>query len=77
MIESLDKAADSSSVVQLIKVDKSVDLSLIQERLQELMKAAQPQPGQQPSQPGVPMPGQPMPGQPGIPGAEAAVQDAN
>jgi type II secretory pathway component GspD/PulD (secretin) len=77
MIESLDRAADSSSVVQVIKVDKSVDLSLIQERLQDLMKAAQPKPGQQPGQPGVPMPGQPMPGQPGIPGAEAAVQDAN
>jgi type II secretory pathway component GspD/PulD (secretin) len=73
MIESLDKAADSSSVVQVIKVDKSVDLSLIQERLKELMKTAQPQLGQ----PGVPMPGQPMPGQPGIPGAEAAVQEAN
>ena len=77
MIESLDKAADSSSVVQVIKVDKSVDLRLIQERLKELMKTTQPQPGQQPGQPGVPMPGQPMPGQPGIPGAEAAVQDAN
>ena len=77
MIESLDRAADSSSVVQVIKVDKSVDLSLIQERLKELMKTAQPQPGQQPGQPGVPMPGQPMPGQPGIPGAEAAVQEAN
>ena len=77
MIESLDKAADSSSVVQVIKVDKSVDLSLIQERLRELMKTAQPQPGQQPGQPGVPMPGQPMPGQPGVPGAEAAVQEAN
>lgn len=77
MIESLDRAANSSSVVQVIKVDKSVDLSLIQERLQDLMKAAQPKPGQQPGQPGVPMPGQPMPGQPGIPGAEAAVQDAN
>ena len=77
MIESLDRAADSSSVVQVIKVDKSVDLSLIQERLKELMKTAQPQPGQQPGQPGVPMPGQPMPGQPGAPGAEAAVQDAN
>ncbi|MFO1002579.1 MAG: secretin N-terminal domain-containing protein [Planctomycetaceae bacterium] len=77
MIESLDRAADSSSVVQVIKVDKSVDLSLIQERLKELMKSAQPQPGQQPGQPGVPMPGQPMPGQPGIPGAEAAVQEAN
>jgi type II secretory pathway component GspD/PulD (secretin) len=77
MIESLDKAADSSSVVQVIKVDKSVDLSLIQERLRELMKTAQPQPGQQPGQPGVPMPGQPMQGQPGIPGAEAAVQEAN
>lgn len=77
MIESLDKAADSSSVVQVIKVDKSVDLSLIQERLKELMKTAQPQLGQQPGQPGVPMPGQPMPGQPGIPGSEAAVQEAN
>ncbi len=77
MIESLDRAADSSSVVQVIKVDKSVDLSLIQERLKELMKTAQPQPGQQPGQPGVPVPGQPMPGQPGAPGAEAAVQDAN
>lgn len=74
MIESLDKAADSSSVVQVIKVDKSVDLSLIQERLKELMKTAPPQPGQQT---GVPMPGQPMPGQPGFPGAEAAVQEAN
>jgi len=76
MIESLDKAADSSSVVQVIKVDKSVDLSLIQERLKELMKTAQPQLGQQPGQPGVPMPGQPMPGQPGVPGAEA-VPEAN
>jgi type II secretory pathway component GspD/PulD (secretin) len=76
MIESLDKAADSSSVVQVIKVDKSVDLSLIQERLKELMKTAQPQLGQQPGQPGVPMPGQPMPGQPGSPGAEA-VPEAN
>lgn len=77
MIDSLDQAADSSSVVQVIQVDKSVDLSLIQERLKELMKTAQPQPGQQPGQPGVPMPGQPMPGQPGIPGAEAAAADAN
>lgn len=77
MIESLDKAADSASVVQVVKVDKSVDLSLIQERLKELMKAAQPPQGQQPGQPGIPMPGQPMPGQPGVPGVEAAVQDAN
>ena len=77
MIESLDKAADSSSVVQVIKVDKSVDLSLIQERLRELMKTAQPPQGQQPGQPGMPMPGQPVPGQPGVPGAEAAVQEAN
>jgi hypothetical protein len=63
-------------VVQVIKVDKSVDLSLIQERLKELMKTAQPQLGQQPGQPGMPMPGQPMPGQPGSAGAEA-VPEAN
>ncbi len=63
MIESLDEAANSSSVVQVLHVDETVDLGLIQERLQELMKvspAAQ-QPGQQPPQPGQP-PGQQPPG---------------
>ena len=78
MIESLDKAADSASVVQVVKVDKSVDLALIQERLRSLMQPTAPpnglQPGQQPGQPGQPQPGQP--GAPGTPqgAAEAAVQ---
>ncbi|MBC7965947.1 MAG: hypothetical protein H7Z17_08485, partial [Fuerstia sp.] len=64
MIESLDEAANSSSVVQVLHVDETVDLGLIQERLREMMKvspAAQ-QPGQQPPQPGQ-QPGQ----QPGMP----------
>jgi type II secretory pathway component GspD/PulD (secretin) len=74
MIEALDKAADSSSVVQVVKVDPSVDLGLIQERLRELMKGQQPQ--KQPGQPnGQPMPGQPVPGQPGFqPGDPAAAE---
>ena len=76
LIEDLDKAADSSSVVQVVRVDKSVDLALIQERLRELMKTPQPQQGQQPGQPG-----QPVPGQPGIPGTspatDAVVPDGN
>jgi len=73
MIESLDEAADSSSVVQVVKVDRSVDLALIQERLMELMKTPQPQQGQQP--------GQPVPGQPTAPDVqsdgEAVVPDGN
>jgi type II secretory pathway component GspD/PulD (secretin) len=72
MIEALDEAADSSSVIQIINVDKSVDLGLIQERLQELMKSSQSVPNEQQGQPGQPVPGQPA--VPGIqPGAEAAV----
>ncbi len=72
MIEALDEAADSSSVIQIINVDKSVDLGLIQERLQELMKSSQPVPNEQQGQPGQPVPGQPV--IPGIQsGAEAAV----
>jgi len=61
MIESLDEAANSSSVVQVLHVDKSIDLGLIQERLRDLMKvpAGPEQPGQQPN---------PQPGQPGVPG---------
>lgn len=66
MIESLDEAADSSSVVQVLKVDRSVDLTLIQERLRELMKTSQPQ------QPVVP--GQPVPGEPGSLGIQPAVE---
>jgi type II secretory pathway component GspD/PulD (secretin) len=65
MIEALDDAADSSSVVQVIQVDRSVDLGLIQERLKELMKSPQPPAGQQP--------GQPQPGQPEIPGGQPGV----
>ncbi len=64
MIESLDEAADASSVVQVLHVDETVDLGLIQERLRELMKvepAAQ-QPGQQPGQPPGQPPGQQPPG---------------
>ena len=38
MIESLDDAADSSSIVQVLHVDGTVDLGLIQERLKDLMK---------------------------------------
>jgi type II secretory pathway component GspD/PulD (secretin) len=77
MIEALDKAADSSSVVQVVKVDPSVDLGLIQERLRELMKGQRPE--KQPGQPnGQPMPGQPVPGQPGMPpGDAAAALEAN
>ena len=50
MIESLDAAADSSSVVQVLHVEGTVDLALIQERLKDLMKVtpAADQPGQQP-----------------------------
>jgi type II secretory pathway component GspD/PulD (secretin) len=79
MIEALDEAADSASVVQVVKVDKSVDLALIQERLRELMKASQPQQGQQPGQPGQPVPGQPgVNGNPAVQGAaEAAATDGN
>ena len=70
MIDALDKAADSSSVVQVIKVDRSVDLALIQERLRELMKTSQPQqPGQQPG-----IPGQPVPGAPGNLGTQPPVE---
>jgi type II secretory pathway component GspD/PulD (secretin) len=70
MIESLDKAADSSSVVQVLHVDETVDLGLIQERLRELMKVepAVQQPGQQPGQPGQ----QPPVTQPDATPAEAA-----
>lgn len=76
MIEALDEAADSASVVQVVKVDKSVDLALIQERLRELMKTAQPQTPPQPGQPGQPIPGQP--GAPGTPpGMEGVVPEAN
>jgi type II secretory pathway component GspD/PulD (secretin) len=76
MIESLDLAANTASVVQVMKVDKSVDIGQIQQRLRELMQSrnaqAQQQPGQQPSQ----QPGQPQPGQPGSPQAEAAAAGA-
>ena len=70
MIESLDAAADSSSVVQVIHVDETVDLGLIEERLRELMKVkpVAEQPGQQPPQPGQQPPGMP----PGANPAEAA-----
>lgn len=73
MIEALDDAADSASVVQVLKVDRSVDLALIQERLKELMKGTQQPPGQQT--------GQPIPGQPGfpgvVPGPDGVVPDGN
>ncbi len=72
MIESLDEAADSSSVVQVLHVDETVDLGLIQERLRDLMKPSTiaEQPGQQPNQ----QPGQ-QPGQPGQrPGGPGNVQ---
>ena len=79
LIEQLDEAADSSSVVQVVKVDKSVDLALIKQRLDELMGASKeknqpPQPGQPvPGQPGMPVPGQPVPGDVG----ESAAAPAN
>lgn len=62
MIESLDAAADSSSIVQVLHVDGTVDLGLIQERLKDLMKVAPAteQPGQQHRKPGQ----QPQPGMP-------------
>ena len=66
MIESLDDAADSSSIVQVLHVDGTVDLGLIQERLKDLMKVtpAADQPGQQPKNPGQPQqqPGMPQKG---------------
>ena len=73
MIESLDAAADSSSVVQVIHVDETVDLGLIEERLRELMKVTPvaEQPGQQPPQ----QPGQQPPGMP--PGANPAESVGN
>jgi hypothetical protein len=77
LIEELDDAADSSAVVQVIKVDKSVDLGLIKQRLDELMGASKeknqpPQPGQPvPGQPGMPVPGQPVPGA-SVEGGESA-----
>ena len=73
MIESLDAAADSSSVVQVIHVDETVDLGLIEERLRELMKVkpVAEQPGQQPPQ----QPGQQPPGMP--PGANPAESVGN
>ena len=65
MIESLDEAANSSSIVQVVHVDETVDLGVIQERLRELMKVtpASEQPGQQPPQPGQQPPGMQQPGQ--------------
>ena len=73
MIESLDEAANSSSVVQVVHVDETVDLGLIQERLRDLMKPSTSveQPGQQPNQPPV-QPGQ----QPGVPGNVQPVEAA-
>ena len=73
MIESLDAAADSSSVVQVIHVDETVDLGLIEERLRELIKVTPvaEQPGQQPPQ----QPGQQPPGMP--PGANPAESVGN
>jgi type II secretory pathway component GspD/PulD (secretin) len=73
MIESLDEAANSSSIVQVMHVDRTVDLGMIQERLRELMTPA---PGAE--QPGQQQPGQPQPGlqpgeQPGQPGVDAAI----
>jgi len=76
MIKSLDKAADSSSVVQVIHVDDSVDLALIQERLRDLMNPPRTlaQPGQQPGQPEPgQIPGQQPPGAP--PGANPAAAE--
>ena len=73
LIEELDKAADSSAVVQVVKVDKTVDLEMIKQRLDELMGASKeknqpPQSGQLvPGQPGMPVPGQPVPGEGGEP----------
>ena len=74
MIESLDEAANSSSVVQVLHVDETVDLGLIQERLRDLMKPSTgpEQPGKQPNQ----QPGQ-QPGQPGQkPGGSGGAQPA-
>ena len=65
MIESLDDAANSSSVVQVLNVDPTVDLGLIQERLRDLMKssAGGEQQGKKPHQ----QPGQQLGQQPGAP----------
>lgn len=75
MIESLDDAADSSSIVQVLHVDGTVDLGLIQEQLKDLMKitpaSEQPgQPQQQSRKPGQ-QPGQQPGMQPGQNSAEA------
>ncbi|MFO0976415.1 MAG: secretin N-terminal domain-containing protein [Planctomycetaceae bacterium] len=69
LVEALDEAADTSSVVQVMKVDKSVDVKLIEERLRKLMESQLSPKSPQPGQPGIP------PNQPNgdIPGA---VQEA-
>ncbi|MCA9009697.1 MAG: hypothetical protein KDB01_08125, partial [Planctomycetaceae bacterium] len=78
MIESLDDAADSSSIVQVLHVDGTVDLGLIQEQLKDLMKAtpASEQPSQQQQQ--LRKPGQQPGQQPGMqPGQNSAEAVSN
>jgi hypothetical protein len=58
MIDELDKAATSTSVVQIIKVDDSVDLTLIQERLEKLLSNQNPR-GKNPQDPNSQQPNMP------------------
>ncbi len=71
LVEALDEAADTSSVVQVMQVDKSVDVKLIEERLRKLMESQLSPKGPQPGQPGAP----PQPNQPGA-DPSGAIQEA-
>lgn len=62
LVIELDRAAETSSSVQVIKVDPTVDLSLLQEKLNKTLQLTSPQ-KQGPQQPG--KNGQPPGGQPG------------
>ncbi|GAB5441391.1 MAG: secretin N-terminal domain-containing protein [Fuerstiella sp.] len=62
LVIELDKAAETSSSVQVIKVDPSVDLSLLQEKLNKALQLTNPQ--KQPQQQQGPN-GQPPNGRPG------------
>ncbi len=75
MIEQLDDAAMSSSVVEVIKMDPTVDVELLQEKLNKILnpetKAANGPgnpmfPGQPPGFPGQPAPGAEVGGQPPV-----------
>jgi hypothetical protein len=63
LVIELDKAAETSSSVQVIKVDPSVDLSLLQEKLNTALQLTNPQ--KQPQQQQQGPNGQPPNGRPG------------